>query len=339
LAGWLGEKLPAAIDKLSGWFRELSDGFNWAKADGEGTGTTLQNLGQTIYDLTENIKELYRWLKEKLGDSLAGGKKLVEDLAAAFDTNEETIVGALLGIAAALGVVALAWNLGPGLIVTGVFLIANALLYLYNNVDGFRRSVQKSFDAIGMTWQALVFAWDVGFELVRDALQRLGGAFSRLKDAGQTAFNGLKSFGGALYDALAGPFNAIAAVAKSAFNQIANAWNSTVGKIAFEFPSWVPLLGGKRFDVPDIPTVALAAGGIVTRPTVALIGEAGPEAVIPLSRAGRPANIGAGGMGGTIMVNVDVNVDPITGRTVYRLVQDDQRNNGPWNIKLSPTAA
>jgi hypothetical protein len=61
--------------------------------------------------------------------------------------------------------------------------------------------------------------------------------------------------------------------------------------------------------------------------------------VIPLSRAGRAANIGAGGAGGTILVNVDVKVDPITGRRVYRLVQDDQRNNGPWNIKLSPTAA
>src|SRR5690606_37309472 len=31
---------------------------------------------------------------------------------------------------------------------------------------------------------------------------------------------------------------------------------------------------------PRIP--ALAAGGIVTRPTVALVGEAGPEAVVPL---------------------------------------------------------
>lgn len=36
----------------------------------------------------------------------------------------------------------------------------------------------------------------------------------------------------------------------------------------------------------------LAAGGLVTRPTVALIGEAGPEMVMPLSRAG--AGVGAG---------------------------------------------
>jgi len=34
----------------------------------------------------------------------------------------------------------------------------------------------------------------------------------------------------------------------------------------------------------DAPRLAL--GGIVTRPTFAMVGEAGPEAVIPLSKAG-----------------------------------------------------
>lgn len=36
---------------------------------------------------------------------------------------------------------------------------------------------------------------------------------------------------------------------------------------------------------PSVPQVALANGGIVTEPTIALIGEAGPEKVIPLDRA------------------------------------------------------
>jgi len=35
----------------------------------------------------------------------------------------------------------------------------------------------------------------------------------------------------------------------------------------------------------------MAAGGIVTGPTVALIGEAGPEAVIPLDRLNTMGNI------------------------------------------------
>ena len=41
-------------------------------------------------------------------------------------------------------------------------------------------------------------------------------------------------------------------------------------------------MGGQTFgiNIPEIPK--LAEGGIVTEPTIALIGEAGPEAVIPL---------------------------------------------------------
>ncbi len=53
-----------------------------------------------------------------------------------------------------------------------------------------------------------------------------------------------------------------------------------------------------KFDVDEIPgggsVPALAGGGIVRRPTLALIGESGPEAVVPLSRAG----MGLSGDGG-----------------------------------------
>lgn len=36
----------------------------------------------------------------------------------------------------------------------------------------------------------------------------------------------------------------------------------------------------------EMPAVAMAAGGLVRRPTMALVGESGPEAVVPLSRLG-----------------------------------------------------
>ena len=76
---------------------------------------------------------------------------------------------------------------------------------------------------------------------------------------------------------------------KGIFNGIASLWNSTFGKLSFKVPSWVPGIGGKGFDVPDIPM--LAEGGIVTQPTLALIGERGAEAVIPLSKMNQGGNI------------------------------------------------
>jgi phage-related minor tail protein len=64
----------------------------------------------------------------------------------------------------------------------------------------------------------------------------------------------------------------------------------------------------------------MASGGIVTRPTVALIGEAGPEAVIPLGRGG--------GLG-----NVTLNVYAMTanaevGRKVFEALREYERTSG-----------
>jgi len=113
-------------------------------------------------------------------------------------------------------------------------------------------------------------------------------------------------------------FKLLLSVAKTIFNGIASLWNNTFGKLSFSIPSWVPGLGGKGFSVPEIPM--LAAGGIVTSPTLAMIGERGPEAVIPLSGA----NAG-GGMGGNT-ININVNgADP---QAVVDALRRYQRMNG-----------
>ena len=59
-----------------------------------------------------------------------------------------------------------------------------------------------------------------------------------------------------------------------------------INHLSFDIPDWVPEIGGSTFgfdlgrvSLPRIPELAL--GGIVKRPTIAQIGEAGPEAVIP----------------------------------------------------------
>ena len=72
---------------------------------------------------------------------------------------------------------------------------------------------------------------------------------------------------------------------------------------------------------------ALAHGGIVTGPTLAMIGEAGPEAVIPLSR-GRAA---MGGLGGDIHIHFDGNniIDEISmNRFTRKIIDSIQREAG-----------
>src|SRR3984885_2123499 len=69
------------------------------------------------------------------------------------------------------------------------------------------------------------------------------------------------------------------------------------------------------FSIPDIPM--LAAGGFVTQPTLALIGESGPEAVIPLSSG---ASAGIGGAGGQqIVVNINGGIFPADDSTMKQI--------------------
>jgi hypothetical protein len=123
--------------------------------------------------------------------------------------------------------------------------------------------------AIAALVAGLVLAYNKS-ETFREAVQ---GLFSAVKSAVTGSVEFLKSY-----------LNVVMGFYKGIFNGIATLWNSTIGKLSFTTPSWVPGFGGKGFSVPQIPM--LANGGIVTGPTLAMIGERGPEAVIPLNRAG-----------------------------------------------------
>ena len=52
-----------------------------------------------------------------------------------------------------------------------------------------------------------------------------------------------------------------------------------------------------------------ARGAIVTRPTLSLIGEGGPEMVVPLDQAPGAFPLGAGGAGGATVVNINIGGD------------------------------
>lgn len=88
-------------------------------------------------------------------------------------------------------------------------------------------------------------------------------------------------------------FNTIKDGAKAAFNGVISvveqAINGIIRKIntlSWTIPDWVPVFGGDQFgfNFKTISIPRLATGGIATRSTVANIGEAGREAVLPLDR-------------------------------------------------------
>ena len=84
--------------------------------------------------------------------------------------------------------------------------------------------------------------------------------------------------------------NGILSAVESMANGIVNAVNTMIralNGLHFDIPDWVPGLGGKTFgfnigEVSAVHIPRLANGGITTGSTIANIGEAGREAVLPL---------------------------------------------------------
>jgi hypothetical protein len=150
--------------------------------------------------------------------------------------------------------------------------------------------------------------------------------FDAFRDIVDAVFGAIKTGIKGGMDAITTYLSFVMGVYKAIFNGIATLWNSTIGKLSFSVPKWVPGLGGKGFDVPNIPM--LAAGGIVTGPTLAMIGERGPEAVIPLSGP----NAGGGLMGGG---GVTINVNGGDPNAVVQALRTYMRQNGSVPIKIS----
>ena len=133
----------------------------------------------------------------------------------------------------------------------------------------------------------------------------IGRNWGKIVDVAAGILKKLVEWFGWMWDSVKGVLNGVIGGWEGMVNSVIRGINrmvSALNGLSFSIPSWVPGLGGKSFglSLPTVPTISLprlAEGGIVTQPTTAIVGEAGPEAVIPLDRAG-------GMMGTNITYNI-----------------------------------
>jgi hypothetical protein len=181
-------------------------------------------------------------------------------------------------------------------------------------------AVQTAFNAV-MAMNPIVLIV-VGIGLLVAALVIAYKKFDGFRAVVDSVFKFIKGAVTGSIDVIKGYFSTLLGFYKGIFNGIASLWNNTVGKLSFKVPSWVPGFGGKGFEVPNIPM--LANGGIVTGPTLAMIGEAGPEAVIPLSKMDS--------MGGN---NVTIQVSSADPQAVVDALRRYMRTNGAVPIRVA----
>jgi hypothetical protein len=189
----------------------------------------------------------------------------------------------------------------------------------------------------------LGYAIDIGKSIVNgivSGVTGLGGfIWDKISGIGEYLLDKIKGIAGSFRDIGSAIGEWIVNAAKGAVSGLGDILKSAVlapirfiaSKIRDNWPDFPGLPGPPGF-LDTLSRVGLGAtGGIVTRPTLAVIGEAGPEAVIPLNRTPGSSPLGTMGMGG-ITINVQaglVSTPDQIGQQIIEAIQNAQRRSGP----------
>ena len=138
------------------------------------------------------------------------------------------------------------------------------------------------------------------FGFVTGVVRVLGDAWDWLGDRARDVGSVFKSIAGGIRTAFTAVKDAVMSVLGVIYDGFRFWWNNVLANIV-NGAAWVidKIPGVDVGRVPEIPERSFAEGGIVKRPTIALIGEDGPEAVVPMTKPGRAGAVAQGaGIGG-----------------------------------------
>lgn len=337
------DRVGESADSAEGRFTGLASGI-------DGVTTLMddpspQEFAQGIADIADGIANFAVPAIQAMSTQLLANIANAASAAAAHAAAAATVVAGWVASGAAALVsgaqMAAAWliGLGPiGLVIAAIGAIIAILALLGVDFEDVKNAIgagwafikgaaEGVFNWLKTNWP-LVLAIITGpigiavlvisrhWQTIKDGASSL---FSTIKNAATSAKDWIvEKFGEVVdfFQGLPGVIeDAFTGVGSSIVNGIKSVWNSTVGGFGFTVPSWVPGVGGRGFHIPE-----LAQGGIVTRPTLALIGEAGPEAVVPLNRVGSGS--------GEVNITINVQGSVLSERDLLRVVRDELQRGG-----------
>jgi hypothetical protein len=193
---------------------------------------------------------------------------------------------ALLGAQSLLhaGKVALAWVIAAG------------------PVGALVAAIVAAVGLIILNWDKVVAFFQQAFQTIREGLAAFGDFFRKTWDRLMDFLGGIGKaivgIGKTLWEPVGKGFATAIDFVKGIWNAFARWWNGiNISVPSIDIP-FIGKVGGFSVGLPDLPY--LAHGGIVSDPTLAVIGERGPEAVIPLDRMP---------LGGDTIINLTVQGD------------------------------
>lgn len=288
--GRISQILGGIIDILSGIIDFLIGIFtgNWSRA-------------------WEGIKEIFGGIWEVIKGIVCG---IIDYISSYITAILQTIRGTISLVLSAIRdsihfVLSTISNIVVSIVDGIVNSISNSIKSIESKYNDFKSFIKVTFINIKTvfssfnTWLSSIFSidWTKKIGFLGEPLNALSRNINNIWNAIKRIFNGIISFIRGVFtgnwrlawqgvvDIFGGIMNGLGSVIKAPLNGVIGLVNSAIGalnKISVDIPEGVPMVGGTHFGVnlPKVPY--LAKGGVVNSATLAMIGEAGQEAVVPL---------------------------------------------------------
>lgn len=162
-------------------------------------------------------------------------------------------------------------------------------------LENIKNTVTTVFNAIKSTITTIINAVSTTISTVLNSIKT---TFSTILNSIKTTWSNMwesmkttviNIFNG-IWSSIKGVINSIIGGIEKMANGVINGINGMIralNNLSFDVPDWVPEIGGKTFGfnistIGNISIPRLAKGGVVDQATIAMVGEAGQEAVVPL---------------------------------------------------------
>jgi hypothetical protein len=263
----------------------------------------------------EKIKEKVQEFSDWFSRNSETFSKIWDNIKIAFET----------GVAIVSGI----WDKFGGTLTSSLQSTVGTIFSIVKNLFGVLTGIFQTIGGVlsgnwGMMWDGIKKTTSSSISLVGNLIS-LG--FIPIK----MAFEALRIAAMAVFSFI---FNFVKNMLSGTINFFVNAINRLIGliNVAIRAYNKIPIAPDIP-QVPSIPQVALAKGGIVTGPTFALIGEAGPEAVVPLSGPYMPDFLQGDGGGGGTTINIKVEAGLVSspdqvGQQIIEAIRRAERRSG-----------
>ena len=265
----IGESIAEAFNTALSFAYNFISTLDWGalgKFIGDGIVGFIQNIDWSmVWDtIVEGLKGVIIFFYELITTTLSGIGQMNPALEILV-----TLIGSFFAIMGTLNIIIplfetfiALWTFltNPiGLVIVAITALIAGLVLLITHWDQIKTAAVNCWNWIQKTWKG---ACDWVKKTVIDPI-----------------WDNFKAF----YNWLIGGFEGFVNGAIRGVNGIIDALNS----ISFTIPSWVPVIGGNTWSLnlprmSEITLPRLAKGGLIDQPTLAMVGESGKEAVMPL---------------------------------------------------------